>query len=136
MALCHPGQFLHSLAAGQENLRVSRVARYRRRQRHACRQHGIDYRTFLRGKTEKTIQIDRCTIQRVAFCQPVAQMRQTVARIGQRLVAQAFVGSQQLCKIGQFLTERRILALRRGREQRLRRDGARFAFIDEPQRLL
>ena len=89
--LCHPGYFLHCFTAGKENLRVIRIAGYRRRERHTCRQHGINYCTFLHGKAEKSIQIDRCAVQRVTFCQTVAQVCQTVSRVGQGLLAQALI---------------------------------------------
>ena len=74
----------------------------------------------------------------MAFRQTVAQMRQPVARIGQRFLAQAVILGQYLRQIAQLGAERRVLierALLGRTEQRFRLDHAAFALVDERERL-
>ena len=70
----------------------------------------------------------------MAVRQPVAQMGQTVARVGQGFVAQALVGGQQLRKVAQLTRERRVLTFLGGGKQRFRRDRAGLALVHQPQR--
>ena len=69
----------------------------------------------------------------MAFRQTVAQMRQPVARIGQRFLAQAVILGQYLRQIAQLGAERRVLierALLGRTEQRFRLDMGCLSEVD------
>ena len=72
----------------------------------------------------------------MTFCQTVAQVCQTVSRVGQGLLAQTLICRQNLCKVGQFFCKYSVLTLLGSRKQRLRCDCTGFALVDQPQRLL
>ena len=134
VALCHAGQGLDRLAAGDEDFGVCHIAGNSRRERHARGEHRVHDRELLRRKAEEAVQIDRRAVQHMAVRQPVAQMGQPVARVGQGFVAQALVGGQQLRQVAQLARKRRVLTFLGGGKQRFRRDRAGLALVHQPQR--
>ena len=72
----------------------------------------------------------------MAFAQPVAQMGQPVAWVGQGLVAQALVCGQQLGQVAELGGQRPVLTRLCGGKQGFGRDRTGLALIHQPQRLL
>ena len=134
VALCHAGQGLDRLAAGDEDFGVRHIAGNGCRERHARGQHRVHDRELLRRKAEEAVQIDRRAVQHMAVRQPVAQMGQPVARVGQGFVAQALVGGQQLRQVAQLSGKCRILTLLGRGKQRFRCNCTGLALIHQPQR--
>ena len=137
-SLRHARQRAQRPAAGHEYIGQLDIAGNGGGERYAGREHHLDDGELLRRVAEEAVQIDLRPVEHMAFRQTVAQMRQPVARIGQRFLAQAVILGQYLRQIAQLGAERRVLierALLGRTEQHFRLDHAAFALVDERERL-
>ena len=138
VALSHARQRAQRLAAGHEHIGQFGVAGDGGGQRHVQRHHDLNDGKLLRRVAEEAVQIDLRAVEHAALREAVPQTGQTVARVGQALVAQAVVHGEQLREVGQLGGKRRVLvelAFLGRAEQGVGRDHTGLALVDERERL-